>query len=61
MVLKLLLAAEVGVDDGADAGGLVREPPHHDGPAHAVQPGHLGRLPRCVTSLNHNEGSSPDG
>ena len=61
MVLKLLLAAEVSVDIGAYAGGPVREPPHHGGPAHAVQPRHLGRLPKSVTSLKHNEGSSPDG
>ena len=54
MVLKLLLVPEVSVDDGADVGGPVREPPHHGGPAHAVQPRHLGRLPRSVTSLNYN-------
>ena len=36
MVLQLTLAAEVGVDEAPDAGGPVREPPHHGGPAQST-------------------------
>ena len=32
MVLQLTVAAEVRVNEGADAGGPVGEPPHHGGP-----------------------------
>ena len=36
MVLQLTLAAEVRVDEATDAGGPVREPPHHSGPAQST-------------------------
>ena len=83
MILQLLLAAEVGVDDGADVGGPIGESPHDSGPVQsmytctagksfladrpvdAVEPihqlGHLGCLPRPVTTLKHDQGSSLDG
>ena len=35
MILQLTLAAEVGVDEAADVGGPVWEPPHHGGPGHS--------------------------
>ena len=48
MVIQLLLAAEIGVDDTADTGCSVGEP-HHDGrPPGLVEPLHQPRDLSCL-------------